>query len=135
MSTKACRAAVRSAFNSLVAAPLGLQTYYDNEPDENRPNAVHFLVEVITEDGEQVSMGGQGVRRFRVDGQLRVRVYAPLNVGESALETAFDAIETAFRGKTIGGVVYRSPITRRRGRVDRWWQATTSVPFYFDFFA
>lgn len=135
MSTKICRAKVRKAFHTLVEAPLGLQTYYDNEPDETRPNAVHFLVEVITEDAEQVSSGGTGGRRFRIDGQIRVRTYAPLNVGEEPLETAFDAIETAFRGKTMDGVVYRSPITRRRGRVDRWWQATTSVPFYFDFFA
>lgn len=135
MSTSTLQAAAAGSFKTLVADPSSLVTFYDNMPTTDRPDAAHYMMMLKPQEALQVSTGAVGSRRFRIEGDLEVWSHVPLNIGDAALREMYDRVETAFRAKTLTGVVYRTPLTVRRGRVERWWAAVTVVPFYFDFFA
>jgi hypothetical protein len=87
----------------------------------------------ITE--RQLTQGLPGARRFEYRGTISVRLYGPLDAGESQLASAAGDVRSALASQTIAGPAGQALVTWSASSVTAklgaWWTCTLAVPFRF----
>lgn len=121
---------IRTTFDDLVATPESLATQYQNEPFTPPADDPWASVFIIPGESRQASLGP--MPRFRTVGVLAVQLYAPIASGDGILLALTDTVTAAFRGQTIGGIVFRAPAARSMGRDSRWWRWDVTTGFFVD---
>ena len=84
-------------------------------------------------EGEIASFGSPGSNLRRVDGTIIVEMFAPMNVGEGALEILGDAVAAIYRDVTSqDGLRFGEPSTTNVGPQGGWYKRDVLVPFVRD---
>ena len=71
--------------------------------------------------------------RYRHPGVAIVQVFVPKDSGTGAADGYIDAAGAIFRGRSIGGIIFRAPYRDGTGRIDGpWYTVNLNVPFLRD---
>lgn len=126
MAFDAIRAAIEDHFSTNYSTTV---VAYDNVPF-TPPATSHVRLFILDGGGSQVDMGA--APSYRYTGVVEVQVFVPSDSGSGPAMQLADEVATLFRGRTLGGVVCRTPYATRVGQRDGWYQVNVTVPFYFD---
>lgn len=97
--------------------------------------ATFAQVSIVNLNGDQVTMGREGFRRFERSGFIDVRLFGPRDQGRDALDTLAEHVIAIFESRTIGGAVRTYGATITEVRDDRefpdLWCLLVRVPFEY----
>jgi len=131
---EAAKNAARLRFETQIETPQKLVTQYDNQPlpeDKRRSSEIWSRVQVRFNGTARVDTGAT-LGRYRTQGELIARLFAPVDKGDGDLMALADVIENAFTSVDDTGVRFRAPSTEQVGRVGSEWQVNVVCPFWFD---
>lgn len=69
-----------------------------------QPAPIFAVVEIVNVDGDQVTMGRPGARRFERNGYIDVRLYGPRDQGRGALDTLAEYVKEIYESTRLGAV-------------------------------
>ena len=107
---------------------------YDNDGrDQPSDDRCWVNVSIRPNDSRQIAMG-DGTRYFRHSGILVFQVYQRLGTGTASSAFLCDRIASKFRGVTVSGVTYQTPVVGVMGNDDggQWFKMNVRVPWYSD---
>jgi len=107
---------------------------YDNDPTDVPDNAAWVHAQVRPTDAVQTAIGSAGNRLFRHTGILVLTVHTKLGTGTSDATYWCDRIASTFRGITVSGVTYKTPVVTILGSDDggQWFKMSVRVPWHAD---
>jgi hypothetical protein len=101
----------------------------DKVPDGNY---VKIFVDYNTE--RQASIGGDGLRRYRIYGLVMVQIFTPFGKGEVDSDLISGVVKSAFRGVNTGAdaITFRNARAITVGQSGAWLQANVTAEFDYD---
>jgi len=135
-------AALRSHFQTSVAAALPLVTVYDNDsvgPQTSR--WCRFVIEFYP-SAVQTSTGSPASRRYRMTGRCVALLFEPVGNGKAKGDGAqlelCDTIDVAFRSISLGTTVQitvgvPAPVGPPEVDSETWWRRRLEIPFRVDY--
>lgn len=122
---------VTEAAGDIVTILSALPTQYDNDGAFTKPEgAVWCRFSILPGETLQIEMGD--LNRYRTVGVAMAQVFTPVGQGDKEALIVADAIKTAFRAVSAGGVVFKTPSLQVVGRSGDEWQQNVNCPFYVD---
>lgn len=124
-------AAIRSRFDSNWTTTAKV---YENVPYEPVQGTSFVVLEILTANMDQISLGEAGSRRFRLRGLIYLHIHTPANIGTKLSNEYADSLAAIFRAVEFGGVLTFAPSIRDGGVSDDGnWRITRVVTeFQFD---
>lgn len=120
-------------FYAHVTSGLGYATQWDGEefrpPRDDEANTPWLRHHILWFGQQQATTSGT---RWRVEGEVIVTVFVPLDSGAGVSEEIADQIVDIYRGATVGSVHFTTAELRQVGEGSGWWQANIHMPFYAD---
>lgn len=116
-----------------VVVPNSLESVFEwpNQPVFVPPESDKWArVSIQSTDSRQLTLGASQ-NLFRARGLLIVRIFDSIEHGTKDILELADLVSEAFRGITVGSLIYRSPYTRRNGRSGKWWSINVYCPFVY----
>lgn len=91
------------------------------------------FVRIAHKSGRQISLSGEdGTKLWERKGQFVCEVYTPSGEGTEKAYTLAGLVETAFIGKTLDSVRFRSIQIKESGIHGNWFLITVTVDFEYD---
>lgn len=119
--------AYRQRWETLVRAPLGLTTYYDNNPPETA------VTPFAWNRFRTLQPIGIELQTILVPGRILSALHYPLGTGVADAKEAIDTITNAFDECTHRGIQFGTPLVNRIGRTpSNTWQALVRLPFKYE---
>jgi hypothetical protein len=124
-------AVLKTAVEGSAYAALNI-IYPDSQ--EDKPVDKHLRVYVDLTDERQVSIGGTGLRRYRVYGLVTVQVFTEFGKGEVDADAIAGVVKGAFRGVNTGAdaITFRHARVVSAGQDGSWLQTNVTVEFDYD---
>jgi hypothetical protein len=121
---------IRKRFETLVAVPNKLPSFYDNQKFDKPNNTYYAKISILTGASAQVELGDGN--KFRNPGVMVVQLFGPTGKGDARHLQLIDKIKENFRGVSIANIVFTSPSQFRVGTFEGEYQMNVNCPFYFD---
>lgn len=101
---------------------------------EDTPDGEHIRVFVDLTDERQRSIGGTGLRRYRVYGLIMIQIFTPFGNGEVLADDIAGVVKGAFRGVNTGAdaITFRHARVVSVGQDASWLQTNVTVEFDYD---
>jgi hypothetical protein len=111
---------------------LPVDTFSENgpQPDFANQSRAFTLHEIAIDARSKVSLGHDGVKRFR--GAIQIGVFEKLGEGTSVTTQVFDALDVALANRNINGVVMGDSRMWPAARFDQWNPSGLQYLFTFD---
>lgn len=120
---------VRSELKARVFDSAGVLYVMENAPYPERATR-EMIATVRVLLGEQIKI--ENPATYRTPGVVYIYALTPPGMGTDAAEALALDVETAFRGQTFNGVVYRAPSPKNMGVVDGKHQIVIEMAFHAD---
>ena len=104
------------------------------DTQEDKPTDKHLRVYVDLTDERQRSIGGTGLRRYRVYGMVMIQIFTPFGNGEVLADDIAGVVKGAFRGVNTGAdaITFRHARVVSVGQDGSWLQTNVTVEFDYD---
>lgn len=135
MTASAIASAIRSRFQTLIAGPQNLLTFYDNQDESTAPPSERWCrVSVLFGETRQASFAATGQRQYRTTGLCSVEIYHPIGGGDGQQLTLADTIVAAFRGVGLSSppIFFQSPSVTAGFMDGPWWKRNVQITFSSD---
>ena len=104
---------------------------YDNVPFKEPPQDTSWLrLKIFEDSANRINIGTPGVHR--VNGTIAIEIYTPKDTGTETIREHGDTLAALFRDVQFNGITCRSPSLRMNGDFNGWFQATLTIPFFWD---
>ena len=130
---------IRTRFQERIADVHSLTTQYDNQNLTKPQNKLWCRFTIKDGDTFQKSIGSPDTNIHRAVGVAFAQLFCPIGKGDKDILAMADNIAEAFRGKSVSGVVFKTPSIKILGRVaadkrtaGSEWQVNVSIPYYAD---
>lgn len=121
---------INGRFKAQVATPQSLTTIYDGDPTDPPTDGSRWCrFYVVDGDAHRITCG---VKRYRLVGYFNARLHWPVSTGIDGPMDMVDAIVSAFRAQTVGGVRYGTPYPQIQGREGEYEIIDIICPFRAD---
>lgn len=138
MSLEAERAALETRFQALWAASAfaTVPVHYDNISTK-QPETTYLMHQIISGDGMQKEIAGEGPVLHRYVGLVQVDVLSPIGAGSASARRIADVVCEIYRRKQLtdaagGKITFRTPSTRQVGVISERYRMIVSCPYYRD---
>ena len=125
---------IQTKFRTDVEVAEAVKVVYDDAEDPHLDtNDLWVRFTILLGESLQVDTGTD-TNRDRTVGIGVAQIFVRIEKGTRIALQLADVIRTAFRQKTVDGIVYQTPSLTNVGRrgSSKWWQLNVSCPFRFD---
>ena len=119
---------IRSRVNTQIATGQTVTVIYDNDPTAKPANSKWVRCTIVPLSRNIQELGASP--QYRLEGELILQCFVPVDEGESALLPLVDACEAAFAATSANSVRYTTPYSLRMGRVGAEYQIDVHCPFF-----
>ena len=119
---------IRSRVSNQIATGETVTVLYDNDPTAKPANTKWVRCTIVPLERHVNEFGTSPL--YKLEGELILQCYVPVDDGESTLLPLVDACEVAFAAVTADNVRYTTPYSLRMGRVGGEYQIDVHCPFY-----
>lgn len=123
-------AVIRTRFRDLVATPEALPTAHENAPFTEPDSSPWALLTILPGESDIAELGP--IKTYRTPGVVMVRIFVPLESGDSEARRLADVVVTNFRSVRDRGVLFRTPRAGSGEAQGPWWTVNVEVPFLAD---
>ena len=132
MNYETAQNTITTRFKTLVKDVESIQVLYDNQRDFTPPKELWCRVNILFGEGNQASLGAPSSRLYRNTGILIIQVFDTIGNGTGSMFDLVDKINTAFRGVSVGALLFRTPGISSSRREGDYWQINVDCPFVFE---
>ena len=123
---------IATRFKTTIKDVESIAVQYDNQIDFTPPKSLWCRLSIKFGEGFQASLGAPDDRLYRNQGMMFVQIYDVIGNGTGSMMGLVDKINVAFRGISVGELLFRTPnvsVSRREGD---YWQINVDCPFVFE---